>query len=59
MITVFANMSNGTEEQFKVIGDNNKILDFIEKYNGNDLGNDLFCEDFIEDFESTGVILEK
>mgnify|MGYP003655358755 CR=1 FL=1 len=59
MITVFANMSNGTEEQFKVIGDTNKILNFIENYEGDDLGNDLYCEDFVEDFEETGVIIKK
>lgn len=55
---VFANLSNGNKEQINLIGDNNKILSFIENYEGNDLGGDLILQDFVEDFECTGAIIE-
>jgi hypothetical protein len=55
---VFATLSNGNQTQIKLEGDNKAILAFIEKYEGNDLGNELICEDFVTDFEETGVIIE-
>ena len=57
-MTIFANNSNGTQSQIKLEGDMKMIFDFIENYQGEDLGNDLICEDFVTDFECTGVILE-
>lgn len=57
-MTVFANLSNGYQTQIIVKGDQNKIFEFISNYEGNDLGNDLICEDFVTDFEETGVIIE-
>ncbi len=56
---VFANLSNGTQSQIEVKGDQKEILNFISNYEGNDLGNDLILEDFVSDFIETGVILEK
>lgn len=55
---VFANLSNGNKEQIELIGDNNKIINFIENYEGDDLGGELLCQDFVEDYKSTGVIIE-
>lgn len=54
---VFAKLSNGTQAQIRLEGDMNEILNFIENYKGNDLGNDLICKDFVEDFKETGVII--
>lgn len=58
-MTIFANLSNGNEAQIKLEGNKAQILDFITNYEGNDLGNDLVIEDFVTDFELTGVIIEK
>jgi len=58
-MTLFANLSNGDQTQIKVYGDQTQILNFITNYNGNDLGNDLIIQDFVNDFEETGVILHK
>lgn len=55
---VFANLSNGNQTQIKVEGDTAKILNYISNYTGSDLGNDLICEDFVTDFEETGVEIE-
>lgn len=55
---VYANLSNGNQVQIKLEGDNDKIMEFINNYQGNDLGNDLVCEDFVKDFEETGVVIE-
>jgi hypothetical protein len=57
-MTVFANLSNGNQAQINVEGDMTKIFNFIENYEGEDLGNDLICEDFITNFEETGVVIE-
>ena len=57
MITVYANLSNGNQEQVILTGDDKKIISFIESYKGDDLGNDLICSDFVEDAEPTGVII--
>ncbi len=57
-IKVFATLSNGNQTQINVIGNTSKIVSFIENYNGNDLGNDLICQNFVTDFEETGVIIE-
>lgn len=58
-MTIFANLSNGNEAQIKVEGNQAQILNFIENYKGNDLGNDLVLEDFVIDFKLTGVVIEK
>lgn len=55
---VFANNSNGTQSQINVTGDMNKILMFITLYDGDDLGNDLILQDFVDGFTETGVIIE-
>lgn len=57
-ITVLCNLSNGNQEQVELIGDNVKILEFISNYEGNDLGNDLILQDFINEVIFTDVILE-
>ena len=57
-MTVFANLSNGNQTQIKLEGDMRLILDYISNYEGDDLGNDIICEDFVTDFEETGVIIE-
>jgi hypothetical protein len=57
-MTILANLSNGNQAQIIVKGDLNKIVAFIEAYKGEDLGNELICESFVEDFEETGVIIE-
>lgn len=54
----FANLSNGNQVQIELEGDMNKIFNFIENYEGSDLGNDLICEDFVTDFKETGVVIE-
>ena len=56
-MTIFANLKNGDQTQIELIGDNGKILKFITEYEGNDLGNDIILEDFITDFNETGVII--
>lgn len=56
---VFANLSNGDQAQIEIKGDDQKIMEFISNYEGDDLGNDLICEEFVSDFEETGVIIEK
>ena len=48
-----------SQTQIKVYGDQTQILNFITNYNGDDLGNDLILQDFITDFEETGVIIHK
>lgn len=55
--TTYATLSNGNETQIKVYGDQKAILNFVVDYEGSDLGNDLICEDFVEDFEETGVVI--
>ena len=57
-MTIFANTKNGQQVQIKLFGNLTMILNYIENYTGNDLGNDIILEDFITDFEETGVILE-
>ena len=57
-MTIFANTKNGQKVQIKLFGNLTMILNYIENYTGNDLGNDIILEDFITDFEETGVILE-
>ena len=57
-MTVFANLSDGSQTQLKVEGDMGKILNFIENYEGDDLGNDLICEDFVTDFKESCVVVE-
>lgn len=57
-MTVFASLSNGNQTQIKLEGDMKLILDYISNYEGDDLGNDIICEDFVTDFEETGVIIE-
>ena len=57
-MTVFANLSNGNQTQIKLEGDIKLILDYISNYEGDDLGNDIICEDFVTDFEETGVVIE-
>ena len=56
-IKVYAAQSNGDLHQCEVIGDTTKILAYIGAYQGNDLGNDLICQDFVEDMPETGVII--
>lgn len=56
-MTIFANHSNGNQEQVIIKGDMNKIFAFIESYEGSDLGNELICQDFVTDAEPTGVII--
>ena len=58
-MTLFANLSNGDQTQIKVYGDQTQILNFITNYKGTDLGNDLILENFVHDFEETGVIIHK
>jgi len=57
-MTVFANLSNGNQAQIKLEGNTSMILNFIETYEGDDLGNDIILEDFITDAVQTGVIIE-
>lgn len=52
---VFARLKNGNEIQIEVLGDQTKIIQFIEDYKGDDLGNDLILQDFVTDFRETGV----
>ncbi|UFK27473.1 hypothetical protein [Elizabethkingia phage TCUEAP2] len=52
---VFARLKNGNEIQIEVLGDQTKIIQFIEDYKGDDLGNDLILQDFVTDFKETGV----
>lgn len=59
IMKVFATLSNGNQSQIELIGDEKEILNFIENYNGNDLGNDIVCENFVTDFNETGVIIYK
>lgn len=54
---VFATLQDGTQTQINVWGNSEKIVRFIETYQGDDLGNDLICENFVEDFEETGVTI--
>ncbi|TNE75022.1 hypothetical protein EP331_00200 [bacterium] len=54
---VFCKTSNGDQIQVTLEGDMNKIFQFIEDYKGDDLGNDLILQDFVDDFEETGVII--
>ena len=56
--TVFAKHSDGSLHQIELFGDQQLIANYIAAYEGNDLGNDLICEDFVEDFEKTGVTME-
>ena len=57
IMKIFANLKNGDQTQIELIGDNNKILKFITEYEGEDLGNDIILEEFITDFNETGVII--
>ena len=52
---VFARLKNGNEIQIEVLGDQTKIIQFIEDYKGDYLGNDLILQDFVTDFKETGV----
>lgn len=52
---VFARLKNGNEIQIEVLGDQTKIIQFIEDYKGDDLGNDLILQDFVTDFKETEV----
>ena len=52
---VFARLKNGNEIQIEVLGDQTKIIQFIEDYKGDDLGNDLILQDFVTEFRETGV----
>jgi hypothetical protein len=56
---VFAKLSNGNQAQIELKGDVEKIINYIENYEGDDLGNDIICEDFVEDCWATGVEIEK
>jgi len=58
-MTLYATLKNGNQTQIKVYGNQKEILNYIERYEGNDLGNDIILEDFVTDFEETGVIIEK
>jgi hypothetical protein len=58
-MTLYATLKNGNQTQIKVYGDQKEILKFIESYKGEDLGNDLILQDFVTDFEETGVVIEK
>ncbi len=57
IMIVFANLSNGDQMQIKVIGDQAQIMAYVSDYEGDDLGNDLICEDFVTDFKETGVTI--
>lgn len=57
IMTVFANLSNGDQVQIEVMGDMAKIMNFIGNYEGDDLGNDLILQPFVEDFKETGVVI--
>lgn len=54
-IMVFAQLKSGVEMQIELIGDNLAIMQYIENYEGDDLGNDIIMEDFVDDFNDTGV----
>jgi hypothetical protein len=54
---IFANLKNGDQTQIELVGDAQSILNYIEEYQGDDLGNDIILEDFITDFNETGVII--
>ena len=54
---VFATLSNGDQAQIELTGDISAIRSYIANYEGDDLGNDLICEDFVTDFKETGVII--
>ena len=57
--SVFANLENGTSEQvILTINEPKRYFDFVENYEGNDLGNDIIFEEFVIDAEATGVIME-
>lgn len=56
-MTIFANLSNGDQVQIKVEGNKAEIFNYIENYEGNDLGNDLICQSFVTNFEETGVVI--
>ena len=56
-LTVFANLSNGDQVQIILEGDKNQIFNYITNYEGNDLGNDLICMDFVTNFTETGVVI--
>jgi len=57
--TVFAKLGNGTSEQVVLtVSEPQKYFNFIENYEGNNLGNDIIFEDFVIVGEATGVILE-
>jgi hypothetical protein len=53
----YATYKNGDQHQISVTGNMPKILAFVANYEGNDLGNDLVLEDFVDDFEETGVVI--
>ena len=58
--TVFANLNETTQEQVLLtVSEPQKYFDFIENYEGDDLGNDIIFEDFVDNAECTGVTLER
>lgn len=57
-IKIECSKSNGTQELVEFFGDMQKIFIFIENYEGDDLGNELICQDFISDTKHTGIIME-
>lgn len=56
-MTLFATLKNGNQTQIKIYGNMAEIANYIDNYNGDDLGNDIILEDFVTDFEETGVII--
>ena len=56
-MTVYRDSANGDQIQMNVYGDIPKIVDYIDYYDGDDLGNDLSKQSFVTHTEDTGVIM--
>ena len=56
---IFADKLDGSQMQVELtVSSATDYLNFIENYEGNDLGNDIIFEDFVVDTKATGVIIE-
>ena len=56
---IFADKLDGSQMQVELtVSSATDYLNFIENYEGNDLGNDILFEDFVVDTKATGVIIE-
>ena len=52
-MTVYRDSANGDQIQMNVYGDIPKIVDYIDYYDGDDLGNDLSKQSFVTHTEDT------